>query len=119
MDKVLERLSLAVRDARNRENITQKELAVKVKISSHHLAGIESGREKPSCFVMCSLIQNLDLSAQMIIHPKAFHSEGKIRELIVLMHDCNEAELAIFSKLLISSQSSSKTDFEQITKMVI
>jgi len=100
MDNVLDRLSLAVKDARSHANMTQQELARKLKISRHHLARIENRREKPSYDLLCLLISELDLPAQMIMHPKVSLYKSEVEKISFVLQGCDKHELLVFSEML-------------------
>ncbi len=69
MKKVkVECLGSAIKSTREKLEMTQRELADKLHITPRYLQDIEHGKKNPSYKVFVRLLQELDISADMIFH---------------------------------------------------
>jgi DNA-binding XRE family transcriptional regulator len=96
----LEKLGIAIKDARAHNNMTQKDLANIIHITSRHLAEIENGRQKPSYDLLCSLVHKLAIPVDDIFYPNIVHSRNELEEVVTMLHFCNDQELTVVSAAL-------------------
>ena len=64
-------LGTVVKTARLNRQFTQEQLAEKTGVGLRHIMAIENEGKHPSYEVLCSLIQVLDIPADLIFRPKA------------------------------------------------
>jgi len=88
-------LGTAIRTARLKKGLTQEQLAECVEITPTHEKHIESAHRLPSVEVLFSIAQALDLSLDNIIFPEQEKTSGRVREIQILLNQCNERELMI------------------------
>ena len=92
-------LGTAIRNARQKHNLSQEQLAELVEITPTHLKHIESEHRKPSIEVLFRLCQTLHLSLDNLIFPS---ETTRIEEILPLLSSCSANELNIIEDLLIS-----------------
>ncbi|MDR3313999.1 MAG: helix-turn-helix transcriptional regulator [Oscillospiraceae bacterium] len=93
-------LGLAIRAARLRKGISQEQLAEQVTITPTHEKHIESGHRGPSVEVLFNITQALDLSLDRLLFPLTGEREGQLRDVNVLLNQCDSKELRIMEDVL-------------------
>ena len=89
-----------VRDARLRAGKTQKEVALKLCVSTRHLMYIENGRQKPGNDLLIRLIRELSIPADLLFYPDEIHNHFKFAQAVDLLRKCGDKELdAVISML--------------------
>ena len=61
---------IVVKTARQKKRITQVQLAESLSISPRYLKAIENSGQKPSYELLVRIIEELDISANTLIHPE-------------------------------------------------
>ena len=69
MQNTYERLAFSVRTARKRENITQAELAERLKMSIRTIQGIENCKGNPKFETIILLCRELNVSLDAVLYP--------------------------------------------------
>jgi len=100
MQKDLESLGLAVKDARLNASMTQCELAERLNISRHHLMKIENAHNKPSYELLCGLVRELRLPTSSIFYSENIIAYGEVEEIVSTLRTCEISEVLIFSSYL-------------------
>ena len=72
MQNTYERLAFSVRTARKRENITQAELAERLKLSIRTIQGIENCKGNPKFETIILLCRELNISLDAVLYAAAF-----------------------------------------------
>jgi DNA-binding XRE family transcriptional regulator len=96
----LERLGIAIREARQHNGLKQCELAKVLHITPQHLRAIENGRQKPSYDLLCSLVHELSLPIDEVFHNETKHVLNQLDEVVSMLHYCNDQELTAISAAL-------------------
>ncbi len=104
-----------IREARQRRNITQSQLAELLDISVSHLSAIESGRSNFGVDILMRMTEALEVSADWLLNtgiPEAagMHS-GELEELF---SDCTSDEIAAIFRMA----SQMKRDLQDAKKIV-
>jgi len=61
---------IVVKTARQKKRITQLQLAESLSISTRYLKAIENSGKKPSYELLVRIIEELDISANELLHPE-------------------------------------------------
>ena len=93
MDRIA--LGMAIKTARLKKGCTQEQLAEIVEITPTHEKHIESGHRLPSVEVLFSIAQALDLSLDNVVFPEHDEMSGRVRDMHVMLNQCNERELRV------------------------
>ena len=96
----LEKLGIAIKAARIKTDMTQSDLAQYLNVSPHHLGSIENGHQKPSYDLLCSLVDRLDIPIDDIFNSDSAHGREELGEMIAMLHNCDDKELAVISAAL-------------------
>jgi transcriptional regulator with XRE-family HTH domain len=99
MEVTLDNLGEAIREARLHCNMTQKQLAEQLHISSRHLMTIEKGNQKPSYSLLRAMVTALAIPPDNLFYDKE-HSRNELEEVIAMLHYCDDHELAVISAAL-------------------
>jgi len=90
----------AIKKARIRNNLTQEELAEIIEVTPTHLKHMESEHRKPSIEVLFKLAKALNMSLDNLIFENNI-KENLIKEIDILLKECNEKELKIIKEMII------------------
>ena len=93
-------LGSVIEDARIHLELTRKELADKLEITENHLYYIERKNRKPSFELLSSLIQELDIPADIIFHPEVKHNPIEMERAITLLQECTDKEINTITVLI-------------------
>lgn len=63
-------LGRLIKTARKEKNLTQAKLSLKLGITTRHLKSIENSGQNPSYLLFRRLITELDIPAELAIHPE-------------------------------------------------
>ena len=88
-----------IKNARIQSNITRNELAAKLDVTPRHLMSIENGRQKPSYNLLCRLIRELSIPADLIFYPEAAHDK-ELERAISMLRLCDKKELQVVTATL-------------------
>ena len=88
-------LGLAIKDARERLNITQAQLAEMVNISDTHLKHIEGGSRKPSVEVLFRLMDKLHLSIDSLVFQEEPPVSQAFLKVYRMLQKSSERELKV------------------------
>jgi transcriptional regulator with XRE-family HTH domain len=91
----MEKLGSTIKEARLHADMTRKELAEKLNVTTRHLMAIENGKQKPSYDLLKNLIRSLFISADSIFFPEAEHGDEELKRAIAVLRTCNDKELGL------------------------
>jgi transcriptional regulator with XRE-family HTH domain len=91
---------MAVKEARQQNDLNQNELTKILHITPQHLRAIENGRQKPSYDLLCSLVHKLAISVDEALCPDMPHDREELEKVLTLLHFCDNKELSIVSAVL-------------------
>ena len=94
-DAFAQPLAQAVKRAREKAGLTQKELAEAIGIDSRTILEIENGRGNPKMEVLYPLVRFLKIDARDIFNPERERSNPELRRLRAMVEECNEDEAAV------------------------
>ena len=95
-------LGIAIREARNRIGMTQRELAESFKISPRYLIGIEKGKKNLSYDLLCSIVSKLELQTESIFHPTMAQDRKELEKLNIMLQYCNKQELSFITAAVLA-----------------
>ena len=93
-------LGSVIEDARTHLELTRKELAEKLDVTENHLYSIERKNKKPSFELLSSLIQELDIPADIIFHPEVKHNPIEMERAVTMLRECSDKEIKIITVLI-------------------
>lgn len=88
-------LGLAIRKARDKENLTQEEFAHQVGISATHLKHIEGGSRKPSVDVLFRIMEILHLSVDSLVFTEKVPVSQIYLKAYQMLQESTEKELNV------------------------
>ena len=83
-----------VKQARTRLKLTQYEIAELIDVDSRTILNIENYKGNPKMEVLYPLIRTLKIDAREIFTPEILRDSSSLRQLRILIEDCNEQEAA-------------------------
>lgn len=83
-----------IKQARNRMNLTQNEVADAIDVDSRTILNIENYKGNPKMEVLYPLIRTLKIDAREIFTPEILRDSPSLRQLRILIEECNEEEAA-------------------------
>ena len=83
-----------VKLARTRLKLTQYEIAELIDVDSRTILNIENYKGNPKMEVLYPLIRTLKIDAREIFTPEILRDSPSLRQLRILIEDCNEQEAA-------------------------
>lgn len=87
-------LGNAVKQARRRLKLTQNEVANAINVDSRTILNIENHKGNPKMEVLYPLIRTLKIDAREIFTPEILRDSPSLRQLRILVEDCDEMEAA-------------------------
>ena len=84
----------AIKRARIRQNLTEKEVADAIHIDDRTVLNIENYKGNPKMEILYPLIRKLKLNPSEIFYPETQHISPSIQELRIIIAECNEQEAA-------------------------
>lgn len=94
----------AVKRARGKSGLTQSEVADAADIDVRTVLNIENYKGNPKLEVLYPLVRTLKIDAREIFNPEMQRESPALRQLRLLVEDCNEEEAAaiipIFNSIL-------------------
>ena len=106
----------AVKSARIRQGLTQKQVADDLSIDDRTLTNIECNRGNPKMEILYPLIRVLRVNPCEIFYPEISRSSPILQELRLLIEDCNEEEAAalipIFKTIISVIRNNDVTDIK-------
>ncbi len=106
----------SVKLARGRLQLTQSELADAVGVDSRTVLNIENYKGNPKMEVLFPLIRTLKIDAREIFNPEMLRLTPALRQLRIMVEDCNEQEaevmMSVFSSVLAVLRSNSSTSIK-------
>ena len=88
-------LGAVIRSARENMGMTVETLAEKVGVSTRYIYRIESGLKKPSYDLLCKLIRELSVSADLIFFPDKPNDDSEIVKLFRTLCECDERSIEV------------------------
>lgn len=88
-------LGNAVKQARSRLKLTQNEVANAINVDSRTILNIENHKGNPKMEVLYPLIRTLKIDAREIFTPEILRDSPSLRQLRILVEDCDEMEAAV------------------------
>lgn len=95
-------LGAAVRSARKRLQLTQREVANRTEIDPRTVINIEKGEGNPKLEVLYPLIRTLQIDPREIFYPETLLDSPSVRKLHLLLDTCSEEEAAQLIPILTS-----------------
>ncbi len=83
-----------VKRARGKSGLTQREVANKIDKDVRTVLNIENYKGNPKLEVLYPLIRVLNIDAREIFYPNMLRESPELRQLRLLVDDCNEEEAA-------------------------
>lgn len=83
-----------VKQARTRLNLTQYEVAELIDVDSRTILNIENYKGNPKMEVLYPLVRALKIDTREIFTPEILRDSPSLRQLRILIEDCNEQEAA-------------------------
>ena len=103
-----------VKQARERANLTQKEVAEAADIDTRTVLNIENYKGNPKLEVLYPLIRILNIDAREIFNPELKRQSITLSELRILIEECSEEEakdlLPILKSVLAALKSKNSID---------
>jgi transcriptional regulator with XRE-family HTH domain len=93
-------LGSAIKSARKSKHMTQKQLAEKLRITTHYLMSIENKRQIPSGELLFRIIRELEIPADTIFYPERKKNDDTLQQLQVLLRKCDERDIAVVTATL-------------------
>jgi transcriptional regulator with XRE-family HTH domain len=93
-------LGNVIKATRNEKQVTQAQLAERLKITARYLVAIENGQKSPSYGLLFRLIRELDINPEAIFYPEKKQGSQTIKKLCVLLNRCDEKDLHIVTATL-------------------
>ena len=97
MHNINKELGSVIKSARLNKQFTQERLAEIIGVGPRHIMAIENEGKYPSYEVLYSLIQTLDISADLIFRPKTANKTIEQNQFIHEFLACSEREQKIVS----------------------
>lgn len=101
----------AVKRARGKLGLTQREIAEMADIDVRTVLNIENYKGNPKLVVLYPLIRTLKLDAREVFNPEMERESPELRQLRLLVEDCTEEEAAamipIFQAILTALRTQS------------
>lgn len=91
-DPKLQYLGELIKAARNKNHLTQQELADQAGVGLRHYQNIESGLINPSYKVLSAIIHRLAMSSDILFYPDISQQEAKKQQLLSKFAVCTEEE---------------------------
>ena len=83
-----------VKQARTRLKLTQYEVAEMIDVDSRTILNIENYKGNPKMEVLYPLVRTLKIDAREIFTPEILRDSPSLRQLRILIEDCDEKEAA-------------------------
>ena len=83
-----------VKQARTRMKLTQNEVAESIDVDSRTILNIENYKGNPKMEVLYPLVRTLKIDAREIFTPEILRDSPSLRQLRILIEDCDEQEAA-------------------------
>lgn len=83
-----------VKQARTRLKLTQYEIAELIDVDSRTILNIENYKGNPKMEVLYPLVRTLKIDAREIFTPEILRDSPSLRQLRILIEDCDEQEAA-------------------------
>ena len=84
----------AIKQAREKRELTQSEVAALVNIDMRTVLNIENYKGNPKMEVLFPLVRALKIDPDEIFYPERFHQSSEVKHLHFLIDTCTEQEAA-------------------------
>ncbi|WP_368182071.1 helix-turn-helix transcriptional regulator [Anaerotruncus rubiinfantis] len=92
----LRKLGLAIKEAREKQHISRKAVAERIRLSERHLTAIEQEGQHPSVQVLYTLVRMFQIPLEPYFFPETVENTCALRQQISLkLRRCDEARLEI------------------------
>ena len=115
MNSAFEKLGGIVKAARQKKNLTQRQLAERLSITRQHLISIENKQQIPSISLLFQIIRELNLSADAIFYPELGHDRELVNKLLILSSRLDEHDVELVISIL-QMLSQAKSNGEVVTR---
>ncbi|MDL2233554.1 helix-turn-helix domain-containing protein [Ruminococcaceae bacterium OttesenSCG-928-L11] len=95
MSDVKKSLGTTMKNARNALNMTQDQLAERLKVTKRYIMHLESSRKKPSYDLLFKIIRELNIQPDLIFYPEKPSKDSRIEDLIRMLYNCDERSIQI------------------------
>jgi len=90
---------------RTQRDISQKELAISLKVSNSFLSALESGTKTPSLEMLNSICEALDISVSYFFETGKPNLSPEQEKLIANVKDLTDEQLSLLNQLIVSFKS--------------
>lgn len=84
-----------IKEARQKANLKNEELAERLGISVRYLYRIENEDKKPSFDILYNLIRELSISPDTIFYPENASSDAEVEDLIRRLYKCDDRSIEV------------------------
>ena len=109
-------LGNAVKQAREKMNLTQNDVAVAADIDVRTVLNIENYRGNPKLEVLYHLVRSLNLNAQEIFYPEMSRESSALLQLQQIIGTCSDEEIGALIPLVNSVLTALRDRNSQIIK---
>lgn len=99
-----------VKKARNELGLTQNQVADKIDVDVRTVMNIENYKGNPKMEVLFPLIRALKIDAKEIFYPEMQRQTPALRQLRIMVEECNEQEAAALVSIIDTILSVLRTD---------
>ena len=99
-----------VKKARNELGLTQNQVADKIDVDVRTVMNIENYKGNPKMEVLFPLIRALKIDASEIFYPEMQRQTPALRQLRIMVEECNEQEAAALVSIIDTVLSVLRTD---------
>lgn len=98
-----------IKAAREKSNLTVKELTTRIGITERYLYRIENEGKIPKFEVLKKLIRELDIDANLIFYPEKPSKDSEAEDLVRMLHSCDDRSMKII-RATVKAALESQTD---------
>ena len=95
MSDVKKSLGITMKNARNALNMTQDQLAERLKATKRYIMHLESSHKKPSYDLLFKIIRELNIQPDLIFYPEKPSKDSRIEDLVRMLYNCDERSIQI------------------------
>ncbi|MGL6198700.1 MAG: helix-turn-helix transcriptional regulator [Lachnospiraceae bacterium] len=88
-------LGLTMKQARQKMEITQAQLAKRLNVSERYITLIENSHKKPKYHLLFKIIRELSIKPDSIFYPEKPSKDSQIEDIIRMLYRCDDHSLSI------------------------
>lgn len=92
--EIADTLGATIRQARQRMDLTQRQLAARLGISRTYLVHIENSLKKPRYDLLFRIIRELNISPDAIFYPEKPSKDSLIEDIVRMLYRCDDHSLS-------------------------